>query len=150
MASFNENFEDKMIKAVPAAAKEIENKMHSDLVNLANGRVFNDMRDQKTVDNTVDYSNMKGPEQKTKTLVREKTNAPRIINTQGSVQQENLKNSDQYRYISSEENPFSALREGGNTNASTILIVIASFVIVAMLIIIALTILGEIGMLPLD
>ena len=150
MANFNENFEENMIKAVPAAAKEIESKMHSDLVNLANGRVFNDMRDQKTVNNSTPNSNMNAPaqEQNAKTLVREKNNAPRVINNPEPVQQVNPTVSDQYRNVPSEENPFDSLRESGNANASTIIIVIASFVIVAMLIIICLTILNAFGMLP--
>ena len=159
MANFNENFEEKIINTVPAAAKEIESKMHSDLVNMANGRVFNDMRAHKVANNnTPSPTSAASPatESKAKTLVREKNNAPRVINNTVPVQQPTQTTSDKYRYVTSEEsttvggqnNPFDSLRSGGNATASTILIVIASFVIIAMLIVICLTVLNSLGMLP--
>lgn len=155
MASYNENFEENLRKAVPLAAKEIESKMHSDLVNLANGKVFNDTLNNRTANENNNISNVNdnsmAPQENTnvKTLVREKQNTPRVINTP-PVQ--NVQNDQsiykQYANVPSEENPFDSLRNSGNANANTILIVIASFVIVAMFIIICLTVFSSLGMLP--
>lgn len=84
-----------------------------------------------------------------KTLVRKNQYAPRVVNN-SELNTQNVQNEQsiykQYANVPSDDSH----RNSGNANASTILIVIASFVIVAMLIIIVLTLLGEFGMLPLS
>ena len=168
MAEFKKKFEQVMLETIPNATEEMKKKLDSDLVNMANGEVFNDMRNQRTASAIPTVStpsdsmlganskNASNEQSNSKTRVREMKNVPRVLPSNSDYSQQNQTTSDKYRYVSSEEsaggqyNPFDSLRSGGNASASTILIVIASFVIIAMLIIIALTILGEIGMLPLD
>lgn len=139
------------------SAKEIEKKVHADLVNYANGKVFNATRDSRvgeknaqTLNNDFQSAsnvNQTNSVDKTKEKQRVRTlgiNAPKIINNQQPTS--NIENQERYtnfQEVSREKNPFDAVRNGGSINANTILIVIASFVIVVMIIVICLTILGN-------
>ncbi len=163
MDKFNESFEGHMLENVPRAVEDIKEKIGRNLDEIANANTYNNAISYRHSENnpnsmtnddtSFNPNNMQSQtDTKAKTLVRERPNAPRVINNQQSVkptsQQPNP--SDQYRYTSSEvssndDNPFSSLREGGNTTVSTILIVFASFVIIAMLVMIYLTLVGNIG-----
>lgn len=137
------------------SAKEIEKKIHSDLVNYANGKVFNATRDgrigqqsDQVLNNTqsnndINQANKTNDKQRVRTIG---TNAPKIINNQQPTS--NIGTQERqtsFQDVGHEENPFDSVRNGGSISANTILIVIASFVIVIMIVIICLTILSNFG-----
>lgn len=141
------------------SAKEIEKKVHSDLVNYANGKVFNATRDSRVGENinqtlnddfqSTGNINQTNSVDKAKEKQRVRTlgtNAPKIINNQQlTSNMEKQERQTNFQEVGYEENPFDALRNGGSVNTNTILIVIASFVIVIMIVVICLTILGNFG-----
>lgn len=156
-----QGIEDNTKKAIIKTIKELGPNfielgnayLHNEAVNKRHNAI-NTPNNNSAVNSASDMASQE--ETKAKTLVREKQNVPRVINSQQSVQpssqQTNL--SDKYRYVSNGEsalpedqpNPFDSLRNNGNTTISNILIVIASFVIIAMLVMIYLTVVGYIGM----
>lgn len=157
MTKFREKWEDDMIKNVPLAAESIKKKL-PELREKSNYELLNDMKNGNidntrtiNVNNSNDNSNSKdlsNEKVKVRTLTRD-NKAPKVIDISNSNNNTNVSNNiyTEYRDVPS-ENPFESLRNNGNASASTVLIVIASFVIVAMLIVICLTLLGTFGVNP--
>ena len=163
MARMKDNWEDIMIKNVPQAITEIKQKMTTELEESKNIGIGENTKNTNATqippnsfEQTTNISNVsengQGMENnaQAKTLVRKPNGpVPKVINTN----QEQPNNNQTPNYSGAAEgynnsqgsDYFDSIRNGGSINASTILIIIASFVIVAMLILIALTVLDGFG-----
>ena len=154
-------FEQDELTNVKESIKYVKDKAGKTLDDKANGELHDELKNNRMASNsfadaqTVNAASNNGQDMSasqngnSKQLVRKAPNAPKVISTVNDSEPVTQTASDQFRNVPSAENPFDSLRSGGgNTNASTILIVLASFVIVIMLVIICLTVLNAFGIGP--